>query len=309
MLLTILRWVISKLNTFAHEHPAAPHLVELGGFVLAIFIGILIWRHHAPHYTETVRVPGEVRVVTVDKPVLTEKIVTKVLSDPKDKALIQQLMAENAKLKVNVTELSQTVGSLQQHGGGIIIQEGPTTEHPETPVTYHYSDWHLDFKTDTKTASYDLNQKFEVLNTSGKDKDGNPTSLVKLFEIGKDGERIPVTDLQTVGIFANPLTAHWIFSPRIQAGLAFTRTATGQMNNGGVAALQWLKHGRTKAAEDTTFALFSPAFFFGPGQQDIGILPFSVNVGRIPHQPFTNLWVSGFVAKSQRLGITVTATF
>lgn len=311
MLLTFLRWSITHIHTFIHNDKYAKPVIGVLGVVLAVFIGMLVYRHFQPTLTETVFVKGPetIKTVTVDRPVLTERIVTKVLSDPKDKAAIAALMAENAKLKLEVTALTQTMAELKQSGSGPVTRVEPPPDKPSEPVTYRFKDWHLDFRTDTKTAQYNLTQKFEVLTTTAKNKDGTQAAMTALYELGANGERIPATNTKVTGIFTDATTPHWLVKLNIQGGLALTRDKAGQTANGGVAAIQWLKHGRTKATEDVTFAVASPAFFFGSGVQDIGILPISFNLGRIPHQPLTNLWVSPFVSKAQRLGVTLTATF
>jgi hypothetical protein len=311
MLLTVLRWSITHIHTFIHNDKYAKPVIGVLGVVLAVFIGMMAYRHFQPTYTETVFVKGPetIKTVTVDRPVLTEKIVTKVLSDPKDKAAIAALMAENAKLKLDVTALTQTIAELKQSGGGAIVKVEPPKDNPTGPVSYEYKDWHLKFNTDLKTAHYDLTQKFEVLTTTAKNKDGTQAAMTALYELGANGERIPATNTKVTGIFTDATTPHWLVKLNIQGGVGFTRDKVGVSANGGIAAVQWLKHGRTKATEDVTFAVASPAFFFGSSVQDIGILPISFNLGRLPHQPLTNLWVSPFISKAQRLGVTLTATF
>ncbi len=281
--------------------------------VFGSYIAVKIF-HHDP-VTSTVQVTPEVKVVTVDKPVLTEKLVEKIVSDPKDKALIAKLMADNKKLTASVTSLTQTVASLHVSGGGQVVAETlPATTTP-LGATYHFKDFRLDFRTDTKTATYDLTQKFEILTTTGRQKDGQPVSLVNLFELDGDGNRLPVTDVKTVAVFADQTAVHWFTHLNLQAGLAVTQNTNNVQANGGVAALQWLKRGRSKATEDITFAALSPAFFVSQNVKEPGVLPFSVNLGAIPHQPLTNLWLSpyiGFNVASRslsRAGLVVSATF
>lgn len=277
--------------------------------VLAVGLGYGIHWYYQPTLTVTQVIPGNNTTVTVDRPVLTERIVTKVLSDPKDRAAIAALMAENAKLKLEVTALTQTMAELKQSGGGVVTRVEPSPDKPNDPVSYRFKDWHLDFRTDTKTAQYDLTQKFEVLTTTAKKKDGTQAAMTALYELGADGERIPAMNTKVTGIFTDATTPHWFVKVNVQGGVGFTRDKAGVSANGGIAAVQWLKHGRTKAPEDITFAVASPAFFFGTDVQDIGILPISLNLGRLPYQPLTNLWVSPFISKLPRLGVAVTATF
>jgi hypothetical protein len=306
ILITILRWISTKIHNFLHNNRWAPHLVELAGLVLAVFIGVMVYRHYQPKFVTTQIVPGAVTTVTVDRPVLTDKLVYKVLADPKDRAVIAALMAENARLKLDVTALSQSTASLNQTGSGPVTTVPAT---PTAPMSYNFKDWHLNFTTDNKTAKYDLTQKFEVLTTTSKNKEGVQVAQTAVYELGPNGERIPATDVKTIGIFTDATTPHWIVHLNLQGGFAVTRDALGASASGGVVALQWLKHGRTNATEDITYAVASPALFFGPKVNDIGVLPFSVNLGRIPHQPLTNLWFSPFIAKDKRLGAVFTATF
>lgn len=240
------------------------------------------------------------KIVTVNVPVLTEKIVTKYLTDPKDKKVIHELLAQNDRLKLDVLGLTQTIAELKQKGGtddgGVV-----TPPKPDGPEVYTYHDFQLDARYMGTLFNYDLHQTFEVLSTTGRAKDGSKVALTNVFQIGKDGERVPIPAKSTA-IFADEATVKWFASPRVQAG--FGVTLTGEKD--GVVAVQWLKRGKSKAAEDVYLAVLSPAVLVG--KRDVGVLPFSLNLGRLPHQPFTNLWVSPFVSRT-RAGVTLTATF
>lgn len=122
---------------------------------------------------------------------------------------------------------------------------------------------------------------------------------------------------------ASPSTApvstrrHLIVGTNIQGGVVGTLDhATGY-----VVALQWLKVGTSNDPRNLRFAFASPAFYAAPNVHELGLLPISVNVAElVPHQPFTNIWVSPYVsiywqsltpqgATIKRVGVAFTATF
>jgi DNA-binding transcriptional regulator of glucitol operon len=280
--------------------------------LVTLLMGWNLWKHFNPDM-RTIQTTPQVTTVYVDKPVLTDRIVEKIVSDPKDKAIIKSLMAENAKLSVRVTALSQTIAETQSHGGGILTTTPPveaTLTAPAVPASVHFKDWRLDFRANGDKAAYDLTQKFEVLATTGRDKDGKNISLVKLFELGANGERLPAASLTTTAIFADDTKPHWIIHPAIQAGLAITNN-----ERGAVVGVQWLKRGRTKAAEDSTLALLTPVAFVSQNVKEVGVLPLSVNLGLIKYMPLKDFWVSPYVGADlikrtpSRVGLTLTATF
>lgn len=295
-----------------------------------------VYKHfsHNP-ITSVTQVTPDVKVVTVDKPVITEKIVDRIVSDPKDKAVIAALLAENKKLNAETTVLTQTIAELKSHGGGTVtmIPPGcqmdthdkiicPPTDPPVvTPPNpndgaWNFKDYHLSASFRPPSLfSYDLTQKFEILTTSGKLKDGQPIANVKLFEIDGKGDRIPVADVKTTAIFSDQTATHWFTHTNLQAGVAFTKDPDGKTSNGGLVVLQWLKRGKTKAPEDIGIAVLSPTFFFSQDVKEPGLLPVSLNLGRVPHQPLTNLWVSPYLGVDifgrhlSRVGVVFSATF
>jgi hypothetical protein len=108
-----------------------------------------------------------------------------------------------------------------------------------------------------------------------------------------------------------------IVGTNVQGGIVGTMDhATGY-----IVALQWLKVGRTNDPRNLRFAFASPAFYAAPNVHELGLLPISVNVAElVPHQPFTNIWVSPYVsiywqtlspqgAAIKRVGLALTATF
>ena len=291
MLLTALRWAVTHLFNFVHTSKFAKPLTEILGFVLAACLGIAIYHHFVPKITVTQLEPT-VKVVTVDKPILTNSVITKILSDPKDKAAISALLAENKADKLAVEQLTQALATLQQTGSGVVVAVPP--DKPGEPISYHYKDWHLDFLTDTKTANYTLSQNFEVLTSTGRDKNGQAGSLVKVFEIGANGERIPMKVTNTVAIIANPLSPHWMVHANVQGGIAAGLDSTGTETTGATVGFQWFKHGSTTATQDISYAILTPVILLAPKVVDAGLAPVQFNLGTLPHQPFTNLWVSPF---------------
>lgn len=306
MLYAVLAFLAKKFHD-GMQSPKSRHVVEVVGLVLAVVLGVHLALGYFRGPAITVKqVTPDVQVVMVDKPILDEHTLTRILSDPADKKLIQDLIARNDALNTQLTAVNRTMAESKSTGQGN-VETVPATA--TEPATFHFKDWRLTFDTDTKTANYLLQQKYEVLTSVGRNKDGSPLSLTQLYEIGEKGERIPVASVSTVNVFADATSPHWIRKLAIQGGVIASRDSAGNNATGGVVALQWLKHGRTPAAEDVTYAILSPAFVFGKGVQDIGIFPVSINLGRIPHQPLSNLWFSPFISKSQRLGLAVSGSW
>lgn len=255
---------------------------------------------------------------------ITPKVVTEFISDPKQQALISQLLAENKSLKLEVTTLTSTVARLETHGGvketsGTITPVEvvqPSNDRPDggtSPTagnvagadpsrTFNFKDFRLNalYSTDGKAFSYSLTQDFTIVTTVGRARDGSKTSLVKLFTTEASGKQVEVSS-KTVALQEAEGSSHWFASPRIQGGAG----VSGQGSKVGVVALQWLKHGSSTAAEDTTFAVLSPAW----STKGLVLLPVSWNTGRIKHNPFTNLWVSPTLGLDKSVGGVVTATF
>lgn len=300
------------IRRFVKDYPITLLLV-----LVYSVVGVLVvqhWRHRPTVAVQTVA-PGVTSAVVNDTS-LTPKEVTKVVSDPKDKALIAALMAQLAALKATPQSVVVTTARSESTGGGRVTTAPPEVatiiaDAPPTITGMHYKDYRLQFDADlvNREVTYTLSQRFETVVATGRRADGTPLALAQLYELNETNERVPVPTVSTVGVFADETAPHWMRKLAVQGGLAVTRDAVGASANGAVVAAQWLKHGRTADASGVTYAILSPALVIAPGVTDIGILPVSVNLGRIPHQPFSNIWLSPFVAKSQRLGVTVTATF
>lgn len=305
--------------------------------LIAILIGILalgIWwvrRDPAPVITKptetttNVVLPGET---------VTPKEVIKYVTDDKE---VKRLLEENRRLKIQVTQLSETIANHKATGSGTVTTVGtarPPIVVPPAPIVdqntiinpgdfviragteINYKDFRLDFTTDGREGRYTLTQKFEVLQASGVDAAGKPVSTTKLFEIGPGETRTEVKDLKTVNVFAdNKPRKKWHVGATLQAGLGYGVNSQDTSKKGtlAVGGLQWLKRGTSPAAEDSTLSLLTPVILFGNEQAELGVLPISVNLGRIKYQPFKDLWVSPAVGWRTgtlgRLGVVVTASF
>lgn len=309
---------------------ARTHRKALVTMLLLAVLGLggrYIYRLQHPRATVQVVAPG-VTAVQVETDALTTKEVIQYLPDPKDKALIVALQAQLAALKARTTGVIVTTAASESTGGGRVTENRvistppaevavtfsaePAQAQPQPAVTgVHFRDYRLTFDANliTEQATYKLTQRFESVVMTGRQTNGKPLALAQLYELGENGDRTLLPTVATTAVFADQTAPHWIRRLAVQGGLAVTRDVQGKSANGAVVAAQWLKHGRTPAAEDTAFAILSPALVLVPGATDIGLLPVSVNLGRIPHQPFTNIWLSPYIAKSQRIGVVVTATF
>lgn len=290
--------------------------------VLVLSFAWLAYRVGTPAVATLRTAAPNTQAVQVERQALKSGDVAPYFGDPKDKAVIAGLTAQLAKLKADTKAVVVATASGTSTGSGSVVVTGPPAEAAvvatsdntvaEPAVTgMHFADWRLTFDANIaeRTATYTLVQKFETVVTTGRQKDGSPLALAALYELGPKGERVPVPTVQTTAVFADETAPHWMAKLAVQGGVGVTRASDGSVGKVGVAVAQWLKHGRTTDASGVTYALLSPAVVVGPGVTDIGVLPVSVNLGRIPHQPFSNLWLSPFVAKSQRLGVFVTATF
>jgi hypothetical protein len=275
---------------------------------LPVFLGVMIHRHYVPVVT-TVQTNEHTTTKYVNVPTLDEKTITKIISDPKDKAAINALVAENKALNLRITSLTDTVATLDSRGSGIIVAEQP----PGAPINYHFEDYRLKFNTDLKTANYALSQKFVVMTTTATGTNGKPVTLVNVYEEGPHGERTPVP-AQTTALFATG-GSHWFTKLNVQAGVGFTKDAASQGLTGGVVGLQWLKRGVTNAPGDVRWAVLTPVLFAAAGVKEPGLLPLSFNLGSLPYQPFSNFWLSPYIGVNpvtrgvSRLGIVFTATF
>lgn len=286
---------------------------HLGQLVLVgtLGLGIGAWAHtRLSSPPSTTQIVHDTKQVIVEVPVLTTKVVDRIVTDPKQQVLINNLLKVNEGLKVQVASVSSSVSTATSTGGTTASDGGTITPLPSTqtsmPNLFEFKDWQLDAKFGSNGVYFDyvLNQTFRVVSTTGRDANGQPVGLVDVYQTGspKGDVKVPTT---TTVVFADGSVPRWLISPRIQAGLGVNQDGV----KGGVVALQWLKHGKSKAAEDVRWAVGSPALFVGGGTSQAGVLPISFNFGTIPKVPLTNLWVSPFLDTQKRVGVVLTATF
>lgn len=292
------------MTTRTKQEIAAGCLVVIG------FCAGYLTANHPVALTITRPLPN---VTTIEVPVavITEKVVKQVIEDPRTRQQVNELLAQNAQLQAKVLALSVTEAHAESHGNGPVVTEpAPTTP---AVVQYHFKDWRLDFVTDTKSASYTLSQRFEILHTTGRLPTGKPLSLVSVSEIGENQERTPLT-VETVALFTDQTRMRWQLNASIQAGVVSAIGLNRKVVTSGIAGVQWLSRGRSKAAEDKVVSLLSPVVTFGK-VMEVGLLPVSYNLGSIPHNPLKDVWVSPYVGANvmqqrvSRVGLTFTSSF
>lgn len=288
-----------------------------------VTLGLVVW-----FFTKNVeRLPTITLVSPNNTTVQVDKIVPNtVVKYVKDTIEVNRLLEENKKLHIEVTQLSESLATYQANGQGNVVMVEPDKlpsdmvpliprpEVPQPPSLFTFRDFRLAFVSDGVAAKYDLTQKFEILTSTGKNQQGVPVTTVKLFEVTPD-KKIPVSDVTTTAIFADNSRPRWRVRPVIQAGVGLTQDWKADRINGGMVGVQWLQHGSTDAPRDIRYSALTPVIFASDTLREMGLLPFSYNVGHIKHQPFTNLWVSPYVGFDagkktvSRGGIAVTATF
>lgn len=298
---------------------------------LLVVGGIIGWGkwHHRTEVIISSPVPG-VTSITIPGPITT-KVVNQYISDPAQQILISKLIAENKKYQVTINSLTSSIGELKQKGG-VGVNGGTITNRTNTEVTdgrdlpipsengavlpdtrlfrtqaFTFSDFQLNanYTSDGRSFNYALSQSFSVVTTTGKDSSGKGVSIVKLFQTnGPNGSPINIP-VVTTEIASAPNPVQWFFSPRIQGGFALGQGG----EKGGLISLQWLRRGRSKSAEDSSFALLQPALTIGSGGAKLALIPAAINLGRIPHQPFTNIWLGGTINLDKQVGLSITATF
>lgn len=297
----------------------------IGSVIIALLITLGIYGLWYKNYpTTTVTNPIEnVRVVTVDRPVLTTKVIDKLVTDPKQQALINAQVKQLNDLKYQVTNLTNTIATLHESGGvgtnnGTISETSTSKPNPvveetkaigeisiTTERSYEFKDFQLNVKYDAtgSTFVYDLNQSFVVTTITGKSKDGTKLTTVSLNQSTPTGLRqIPAT---TIEVNTNESAPRWSVGLRVNGGLG----VYSANHYGGVIGLQWLTFGSSTAAEDTRFALFTPAVGFTKNNGTVGIIPININLGRIKHNPLKNTWIGPSVDIDKRVGLAISASF
>ena len=275
--------------------------------VLAFFAGYL--QHPPPADNITISTPApHVTTIRVPVPVITEKVVTKYLK-VEDHAAAAALLAENDKLKVKVDQLSVSLADAQSKGQGTsTTTTTPPTDTTPAVTTVTFKDWRLNFTSTNDKVDYTLTQKFSIVNTVGRNKQNVPTNLVRLYEIGPKNERVSIPITETTTVAATPNLPHIYTKLTVQGGVGY---ANGQRV---MILTPWLKRGRSTATEDTRWAFATPTIALSSTEQAVGVAPVSFNLGSLPRQPLTNLWVSPYVGTTTGLtanqkGVIISVTF
>lgn len=298
---------------------------KIGNYVLAILAGtsaVILLTCLWGLFGDTILPPAiiarpapNVTTITVPEPIFSERVI-KTYIKQEDHAAVTALKKENAQLKIDVQTLSIALAQYQGQGSGVIIVNdlSNTTGVP----AFTFKDWRLMFRGEGTTASYTLTQQFKIYNTVGKTRHGITTNLIRLYEVGPNNQQFPVPTVETTTFVQPPPTEGWYTKLSVQggwAGLSIVSANTPSTPTGtGVVALPWLKHGTTRATEETRWAFLTPALAVSKTERTVGLLPVSFNLGTLRHQPFSNVWVSPFIgtttgATVNRAGFVLSVTF
>lgn len=288
-------------------------------FVLAILVLLgVFYVGTRVHSTPVVIEKPVPQVTTVEVPKITEKLVKQYIP-VEDRKQVTALLDENKQLKLNIQQLSVSLAEAQSIGKGTATVEVPPCPSLPTapPVRVSFTDYRLSFQSVGEQASYTLTQKFSLVNSVSKTSKGTAVNLIRLYEIGPGTTRTLIPTIETTTLAVTPQT-QWYVHSTIHAGLGVTHSTSSNTSwvRGGTAAIVWAQHGTTEAPQDTRFAIFSPAVMFTDTEKTLGLLPVSFNLGTLPRQPFTNVWLSPFVGidhlfpvRITRFGLVLTAGF
>lgn len=265
----------------------------------------------------TARPAPNITTVAVPAPIFSERVIKTYVKE-EDRAAVEALKKENERLKVDVATLSIALAQYRSQGGGAIIVGDMSTLPPSGLPEFSFTDWRLAFQGKGTSASYTLSQQFKIYNTVGKNRDGISTNLIRLYELGPKKEQLPIQTVETLTLVAPTSIEGWYAKMSVQggwAGIAPVATSGSTSSVGtGVIAVPWLKYGKTRAVEDTRWAFFTPAVAITKTERALGILPMSFNLGTIPRQPLSDIWLSPFVgttngASVNRAGFVLSVTF
>lgn len=227
--------------------------------------------------------PANVTVTEVPK--ITEKTVAPILvKDPADQKLIADLLKENAQYKLKVTELTAATGTETTTGTLEPTEPTSTTVTVQVPAPFDFSDYHLDVKSDGSKVSYTLHQQFEAIMATGRAKNGERVATVNLFELGPGSTRTQIP-LVIHEVATDETRPHFMIGLRLHAGGAWDGKGTWLLG------ASWLQRGRTWDPKDSRWSFLAPALT-GTG---FALLPVSFNLGSLPHQPTSNIWVGPLV--------------
>lgn len=261
--------------------------------ILILSIVVLALSLRTLHHAGPAPVPVErpvpllpANTTVTDVPKITEKTVAPILvKDPADQKLIAQLLKENAQYKLTVTELTAARGD-ETSTGTLTPAEpsGPTTVTVQVPAPFDFKDYRLDVQSDGSKVSYTLHQQFEALLASGRAKNGQRISTVNLFELGPGSTRTQIP-LQIHEVATDETRPHFMIGLRLHAGAAWDGDKTF------LVGASWLQRGRTWDPKDSRWSFLAPAVT-GKG---FALLPASFNLGTLPHQPTSNIWIGPLV--------------
>ena len=137
---------------------------------------------------------------------------------------------------------------------------------------------------------------------------------MRLFELGPGETRTPLTHVSTTVVAATPDAPRWHLRAAVTAGAGYAGGLAG-VSPGAVVGLRWLSYGSSAAAEDGRWSVLTPALWLDRTGQQAGLLPVSVNLGRLPRQPFRDVWLSPFIGIQPgpvgvgKVGVVVHVTF
>lgn len=286
-------------------------IAQFGLVSLIAFGGGAYLHHKLEKPITTTTIVHDIQQVKVEIPTLTTKIVDNIISDPKQQAAIKLLMKENDELKLKVTQLSSTVATNQTTGGtsqgGTITSptqvQGNTPSMGQSKTSSHYSDFQLAADYSTNSFSYKLNQSFIIESSIGKDSKGDPIGITRLWQDTPTG-LLPIPAKTTI-IQAAPNPSRWFLSPRIQGGINIDQ----DKSTSGFVGLQVVKHGTSRDPKDIRFSVGT----IGARISKLGttplLVPLSFNLGALPNQPFSNVWVSPGIDLNKKLSLVISATF
>lgn len=290
--------------------------VLLGVAILAI-LGIIVYGAQTPPRVTYLDPITKVIEVPVDK--ITTNVVKEYVR-VEDRAAVNSLLNENKKLNNTVQQLTTALAASTSTGQGTTTFSFPTdtaSTFPtpvEVPLKVSFKDWRLNFESNGMDGRYTLTQRYSILNTVGRNKENVPVNLIRLFEIGENGERIPIPITETTTIAVQPNQPHTYIKPQVQGGVAFFSTATGNPPPAFTVAVPWLHRGTVQAAEYTRYAFLTPMATVSENERTFGVAPLSLNLGTFKYTPFQDVWVSPYGGinpdtSAKRFALVFTTTF
>lgn len=254
-----------------------------------------------------------------------DRITTNVVKEyvrVEDRAAVTALLNENKKLHSTVEQLTTSLAASTSTGRGTTtisfpIDPAAPSLFPtplEVPIKVSFKDWRLNFESNGMDGRYTLTQRYSILNTVGRNKENVPVNLIRLFEIGENGERIPIPITETTTIATRPSQPHTYVRPQVQGGIAFFPNINNSSMPVLTVAVPWLHRGTIQAAEYTRYAFFTPMATVSENERTVGVAPLSLNLGTFKYTPFQDVWVSPYGGinpdtSAKRFALVFTTTF